>query len=314
MIAKDLLYLNHANDYAMSVGAETFHPMVSVVHFDELGPIPHTLNKMGDVYAFFVQDNFPANATYGMLEYDTSKGSLTAASPGQVIGKADDGTIDTYRGWTLHFEAEFMRGTVFEQRLTDYHYFSYNVNEALHTTETEKQLLWQLLEMIRRFIRHRRQAPQTDRILQDYILLFCDYALLFYQRQFQDATQGQSNLLARFQRVLTDYYACGLQHQHGLPNVKYCASELCLSPSYFGDVVRSVSGESPIQVIQHFIIDRAKSLMVSGLNVTQVSDSLGFEYPQHFTRLFKKHTGMQPSRYIAFLKESQMARTSSSTI
>ena len=302
-MTKDFLHINRANDYAMSVGAATYHPMVSVVHFDKLGPIPHTLNKMGSVYAFFVQDNFPANATYGMGGYDTSKGSLTAASPGQIIGKADDGTLDIYHGWTLHFDAEFMRGTVFERRLTDYHYFSYNVYEALHTTEGEKQLLWQLMAMIRRFIQHREPSPQTDRILQDYILLFCDYALLFYQRQFHDAAQGQSDLLSRFNQVLTCYYDQGLQRQHGLPNVKYCASELCLSPNYFGDVVRSVTGDSPMQVIQQFIIDRAKSLLVSGLTATQVSDSLGFEYPQHFTRFFKKHTGLQPSKYVASLKK-----------
>lgn len=200
---------------------------------------------MGDVYAFFVQDNFPEGGKYGMGDYDTSKGSLVAVSPGQIIGKADDGTREVYHGWTLHFEAEFMRGTTFEQRLQDYHFFSYNVNEALHTTEGEKQLLWQLMGMIRRFIQHRQPSPQTDRILQDYILLVCDYARLFYQRQFQDVAHRQNDLLSRFQRILVDYYEQGLQRQHGLPNVKYCASELCLSPSYFGDVVRSVSGESP---------------------------------------------------------------------
>ena len=119
MITTDYLYLNHANDYAQSVGAATYHPMVSVVHFDELGAIAHTLNKMGDVYAFFVQDNFPEGGKYGMADYDTSKGSLVAVSPGQVIGKADDGTREVYHGWTLHFEAEFMRGTAFEQRLQE---------------------------------------------------------------------------------------------------------------------------------------------------------------------------------------------------
>ena len=137
---KNLVHINTANDFAREFGAPTWHPMVCVVHFDELGEIHHALNKMG-VYAIFVQDNFPTGATYGMGGYDTSKGTLTAASPGQIIGKADDGKRELYHGWVLLFDAEFMRGTVFEQRLNEYHFFSYNVNEALHTTQGEKQLM-----------------------------------------------------------------------------------------------------------------------------------------------------------------------------
>lgn len=299
---KDLLHINNANDFALEVGADVWHPMVSVVHFDELGEIPYTLNKLG-VYAIFVQDNFPTEPTYGMGGYDTSKGSLTAASPGQIIGKADDGHREVYHGWALLFDPEFMRGTVFEQRLGDYHFFSYNVNEALHTTEGEKQALWQLMERIRTFISHRQQTALTDRIVQDYIVLVCDYCLLFYQRQFQTSSAQQSDLLARFQKVLIDYYAHRLQHRYGLPSVKHCASELCLSPSYFGDVVRNATGDSPTRVIQRFLIERAKSLMIGGMTVSQVADELGFEYPQHFTRYFKKHEGMTPSGYVASMRK-----------
>ena len=299
---KDLFYINKANDFALDVGAEVWHPMVSVVHFDELGEIRHSLNKLG-VYAIFVQDNFPTESAYGMGGYDTSKGSLVAASPGQVIGKADDGHREVYHGWALLFDAEFMRGTVFEKRLADYHFFSYNVNEALHTTDGEKQVLWQLMERIRTFISHRPQSALTDRIVQDYIVLVCDYCLLFYQRQFQTSSAQQSDLLAGFQKVLTDYYDRQLQHRHGLPSVKHCASELCLSPSYFGDVVRNATGDSPTRIIQRFLINRAKSLMVGGMAVSQVAEELGFEYPQHFTRYFKKHEGMTPSRYVALMRK-----------
>lgn len=299
---KELVNINTANDFAREFGAPVWHPMVSVVHFDELGEIHHRLNKMG-VFAIFVQDNFPTGATYGMGGYDTTKGTLTAASPGQIIGKADDGHREVYHGWVLLFDAEFMHGTVFEERLKDYHFFSYNVNEALQTTEGEKQLMWQLMGLIRRFIQHREQTPLTDRIVQNYIVLVCDYCQLFYQRQFEAATQLQSDLLSRFQRVLINYYEEHKQLQYGLPNVKYCASQLFLSPSYFGDVIRSITGDSPTRIIQRFLINRAKSLLVGGQSVTQVADELGFEYPQHFTRFFKKHAGLPPSKYVASLQK-----------
>ena len=62
------------------------------------------------------------------------------------------------------------------------------------------------MERIRKLISHREQTALTDRIVQDYIVLVCDYCLLFYQRQFQSSSAHQSDLLSRFQKVLTDYY------------------------------------------------------------------------------------------------------------
>ena len=293
------LYINEANDYARDIGAPTWHPHVSVVHYDEVGEIRHTLNRY-NVYGLFLQREFPENLTYGIGRYHEVSGSLLALSPGQIGGKPDDGTRRQYSGWMLLFDAQFIQGSEIERKLADYHFFSYNTNEALFLTEEEKDVLAGLMANLYKEIQaDDSQYNGQDDIIRDYILLILDYCRRFYTRQFKEMTTAGGDILSRFQQVLIDYYNKGRQLKDGLPSVKYCASELCLSAGYFGDIVREALGESPKDYIRGFIMMRAKNLLLSGIGVTQVSEQLGFEYPNHFTRFFKQMTGKTPSRFFA---------------
>jgi AraC-like DNA-binding protein len=293
------LYINEANDYARDIGAPTWHPHVSVVHYDEVGEIRHTLNRY-NVYGLFLQREFPENLTYGIGRYHETSGSLLALSPGQIGGRRDDGTRRQYSGWVLLFDAQFIQGSEIERRLADYHFFSYNTNEALFLTEEEKDVLAGLMANLYKEIQaDDSQYNGQDDIIRDYILLILDYCRRFYTRQFKEMTTAGGDILSRFQQVLIDYYDKGRQLKDGLPSVKYCASELCLSAGYFGDIVREALGESPKDYIRGFIMMRAKNLLLSGIGVTQVSEQLGFEYPNHFTRFFKQMTGKTPSRFFA---------------
>ena len=293
------LYINEANDYARDIGAPTWHPHVSVVHYDEVGEIRHTLNRY-NVYGLFLQREFPENLTYSIGRYYETSGSLLALSPGQIGGRRDDGTRRQYSGWVLLFDAQFIQGSEIERRLADYHFFSYNTNEALFLTEEEKDVLAGLMANLYKEIQaDDSQYNGQDDIIRDYILLILDYCRRFYTRQFKEMTTAGGDILSRFQQVLIDYYDKGRQLKDGLPSVKYCASELCLSAGYFGDIVREALGESPKDYIRGFIVMRAKNLLLSGIGVTQVSEQLGFEYPNHFTRFFKQMTGKTPSRFFA---------------
>lgn len=298
MSGKIDLYINEANDYAHDIGAPTWHHHVSVIHYDEVGEIRHSLNRF-NVYGLFLQREFPENLTYGIGTYHEAGGSLLALSPGQIGGKTDDGTRRQYHGWVLLFDAHFIHNSEIGRRLADYHFFSYNANEALFLTAEEKDTLAGLIANVREELKIHGEETGHDDIIRDYILLILDYCKRFYTRQFKEMTITGGDVLTRFQQLLIDYYDHGMQHQQGLPSVKYCANELCLSPGYFGDVVREAPGESPKDYIRGFIVMRAKNLLLSGKGVTQVSELLGFEYPNHFSRLFKQITGQTPSRFYA---------------
>ena len=240
------LYINEANDYARDIGAPTWHPHVSVVHYDEVGEIRHKLNRY-NVYGLFLQREFPENLTYGIGRYHETSGSLLALSPGQIGGRRDDGTRRQYSGWVLLFDAQFIQGSEIERRLADYHFFSYNTNEALFLAEEEKDVLAGLMANVREELNTHGDDDVHDDIIRDYIQLILDYCQRFYIRQFKEMAIAKGDILSRFQQVLIDYYEKGRQLKDGLPSVKYCASELCLSAGYFGDIVHFPNSASQIQ-------------------------------------------------------------------
>ena len=292
-----ILKVHHVNDYARYIGAPELHPLVSVIHYDELEHCRHSLNNY-DVYGLFIGDEELEDLSYGQLQYVLHRHALMCVSPGQIGGKTDMGEEIHTKGWALLFDAELLRNTELDRRMHDYTYFSYSVSEALLLTDEQRQSLVNLIEQIRQELLG-KEDTHTLRIVTSQIEQVLELVARYYALQLStSATSTNSDLLPRVEQLLRQYYDNNLHQQHGLPTVKYCAQQLFLSPNYFGDLIRELTNDSATSHIRRFLMQRAQQLLMSGASITETAERLGFDYPQHFTRVFKKHFGVTPSEYI----------------
>ena len=291
-----ILKVNKTSDYSGYHGVTDLHPLITVIDFSEISPIRHSLNRYG-VYGVFVQEDNDLDLTYGCGRYDYRDGSLICVAPGQIGGKEDNGERASIGGWALLFHPDLIHGTLLEKEIRHYSFFDYSVNEALHMNEKEHDIVVAIFKRIKSEIRDPHDSFQND-ILVGYISLLLKYCQRFYNRQFITRKLSNNDILSRFDSFLSGYFAESRQMNDGLPTVNICAEYLCLSTNYFSDLIKKMTGESAGRLIRQFIVRQIKNELASGLTVAEAAYKLGFEYPAHLSRMFKKETGMTPTDFI----------------
>ena len=287
--------VKNTGDYSRYLGLTDRHPLVSVIDYTEVSPIRHSLNNYS-VYGMFMHEHLPVELTYGCGKYDYTSGTLICVAPGQIGGKEDNGERIDLDGWALLFHPDLLRGTPLEKTIKECSFFDYRINEALHMTDEERDIFVSLMRQIKRELTNSRDDFQ-DHIIVEYIGLLLNYCMRFYNRQFITRKLENSDILMKFNALLHDYFRDKRQITMGLPTIQYCADKLCMSPNYFGDLVKKATGDTAGTHIREYVIQQAKNELATGATIAQVAYTLGFEYPQHLSRMFKKQTGMTPSEY-----------------
>ena len=197
----------------------------------------------------------------------------------------------------LLFHPDLIYGTPLAKRIHDYSFFDYDQREALHLSEREQRIVSDLLDSIEEELQH-PVDKHSQTLITDAIGLLLDYCMRYYDRQFITRHKVNSDIMTRFQHDLEAYFSSGEAERKGLPSVAYFAEKVFLSPGYFGDLIKKETGLTAQRYIQNKVIDLSKQyVMDKELTINQVAYKLGFQYPQHFTRLFKQQVGVTPTEY-----------------
>lgn len=293
-----VLNFDTISEYNAFNNHETLHPFVSVIDFSKAKE--RTGHKMNfGIYCIFLKEVVCGDLKYGRNYYDYQEGTLVFISPGQVIDVENKTDYYQPMGHALVFHPDLIRSTALARRMNDYTFFSYNTNEALHLSAKEHQLVLDLFSKIETELQH-AVDKHSKTLITSNIELFLNYCERFYDRQFITREDVNRGILEKFEDLLNGYFLSDKPLEIGLPSVAYCAEELHLSANYFGDLIKKETGKSAQEYIQNKIIDVAKNKIFDGnKSINEIAYELGFKYPQHFTRFFKRNAGMSPTEYRA---------------
>ena len=277
-------------------GVITQNPLVGFIDFSTVKPLRHA-RKLYGLYAIFLKDVKCGELRYGRQYYDYQDGTLIFVAPGQVFGADDDGEMFQPTGYLLLFHPDLLRDTPLGRLMKEYTFFSYETNEALHLSNEERQIIMDCFHKIQNELQH-PVDKHSKALIVDSIKMFLDYCTRFYDRQFITRDNVNKDVLIRFEHLLEDYFSKGMAEKIGLPTVQYCADELHLSANYLSDLLRKETGSTALRYIHDKVVDIAKTLIVTtNKTISEIAYQLGFQYSQHFTRLFKKEVGCTPNEY-----------------
>lgn len=273
------------------------HPLISVCrHLPEMNLKVTNVKVAFDFYLISLKSDIKGSVHYGRNTYDFEEGTVLFSAPGQVFRVSNEPIADL-KGWTLFIHPDLLLKSDLHQIMSQCSFFSYDTHEALHISEKEKSILTEFVHNINDEISQNLDRHSQDLILHN-IASILKYSERFYDRQFLTRTNKNKDFVSQFERYLNNYFDSETLMAEGIPTVEQCGKALNMSGHYLGDLLKIETGKTIKEHIHLKLIERAKHQLInSSISVKALAFSLGFEYPQYFSRLFKNKTGMTPNEY-----------------
>ena len=287
---KEMIVIDSVDRYNEIFGLETRHPLVSIIDLAKSTTWPTRAWFRYEVYALYLKNVKCGDIKYGRQYYDYQDGTIVCFAPGQITDLEMLPNIQPNAHGIL-FHPDLIRGTALGQEIKKYSFFSYEINEALHISEEERQTVMDCLQKITIELEHSIDK-HSRRLICANIGLLLDYCMRFYERQFDTRNGVNKDIIVRFEHLLNEYFEGDAPQKQGLPSVKYFADKVFLSANYFSDMVRKQTGKTVSEYIQDKMIGLVKEQLLSTDKTTsQIAYEIGFQYPQHLSRMFKRIVG-----------------------
>ena len=296
------IHFRNLTEFSEFMGiAKPEHPHLMVHISDETFTNPEcdtcrdSISHSSDFYMIAIKKVISGDFHYGRTKYDFSNGSMMFIAPRQTL-KVSNAVVASHMGMIAIHE-DFLQGDKIRDIFKAASFFSYAVNEALHLSPKEEEQMRAIMKNI-----HAEYQNNQDEFSRELIISQLDtllkYAKRYYSRQFLNREELSHEILSRFETVMAEMYQPTAGHAQIIPRIEDIANRMGISARYLSDTLKSVTGMAAQEHIHLYLLNEAKNLLLQpNVSVSQVAYQLGFEYPQYFSRLFKKKVGISPKAY-----------------
>ena len=247
-------------------------------------------------YSISLKNIISGEIIYGRTKYDCTNGTLLCTAPDQTLIFKD--LVFSSEAFHIAFHKDYLNGTPLYDKVKKYNYFNYTVNESLHLSPKEEEILKSIFRNIQAEYNNNQDEFSKELIISqlDTLLKYIDR---FYKRQFLNRQEINQELFRRFKNILEVYFESNHFEEKGIPSVEWLAGQLGVSHRYMSDTIKAETGKTAVDQINLYLIEEAKNLLLApNATVSDTAYKLGFEYPQYFSRLFKKKVGISPTEYM----------------
>lgn len=263
----------NSQDYLINLKQDTEWQMHRL-HFHEYVELMLFLSDGGE---FFLDKDI----------YPLSRNSLMVLQPNTLHRDENDSKEGVFRRYVLH-----LRPSLLERLSTQQTNFAASIRDACPCTQLNEEDAARLVGLFEQLRTPREDCFGEDvreRILLDEILLLVCSCI---QTSHIEAEISNADY-NRVQPVLSY-----IQQNYRDPiTLEDLANHFLISRHYLCHLFKKGTGFSVMEYVIQLRIIESQRLLRQGMNVQQVSESVGFQNYNHFIRTFSSYAGISPKQY-----------------
>ena len=227
---------------------------------------------------------------YDMQQKEFHRHDFIVIPPGHVMEAQE--SSDDYLVSLLVISPKFLEKVGYHHPFS-YDHIEFHDSVSFHLSDEQYAGILSYFRMLHAI--SQTNHPERDELLANQMEIGAQLIEIYLQENGLMTSKEHNpaqELLNRFRNAIVNHYQESRE-------VQYYANLLCLSPKYFGSLIKEQTGISASDWITRYVIVQAKSLLrhSGNLNIQQISYQLGFPDPAAFTRYFKANAGLSPKEY-----------------